>query len=254
MTDSQHEELVGRKRHWRRGEPAAGGRLAFRHRLSTRVWHWLNALAVFAMLMSGLMIFNAHPRLYWGEYGANHDAAVLEIGSAESWVSFALRACVSRPPACSVTGRMRMARYNAGFSRLGNHSFHLRPGHGRAAGISFLPGRCADPGIPICCGAAATGTSSSDLAPSREQLRPGHLWQDIDEHARLRFPTGDAALRYNITAKTRLSVPAVHPVAADCPDRPHDVPGHECRLAVAARCVRRPPVGARHAFYRGDLH
>ena len=26
------------------------------------------------MLMSGLMIFNAHPRLYWGEYGANPDA------------------------------------------------------------------------------------------------------------------------------------------------------------------------------------
>jgi len=34
-----------------------------RHRLSTRVWHWVNALCVIVMLMSGLMIFNAHPRL-----------------------------------------------------------------------------------------------------------------------------------------------------------------------------------------------
>ena len=33
------------------------------------------------MLMSGLMIFNAHPRLYWGHYGANYDYAWLEIGS-----------------------------------------------------------------------------------------------------------------------------------------------------------------------------
>ena len=33
------------------------------------------------MLMSGLMIFNAHPRLYWGQYGANADPAWLEIGS-----------------------------------------------------------------------------------------------------------------------------------------------------------------------------
>ena len=32
------------------------------------------------MLMSGLMIFNAHPRLYWGQYGANFDPAWLEIG------------------------------------------------------------------------------------------------------------------------------------------------------------------------------
>jgi len=52
-----------------------------RHRLSTRIWHWMNALTVFVMLMSGLMIFNAHPRLYWGQYGANHDYAWLEIGS-----------------------------------------------------------------------------------------------------------------------------------------------------------------------------
>src|SRR3954470_15946627 len=55
--------------------------LVRRHRLSTRIWHWINALAIFVMLMSGLMIFNAHPRLYWGQYGANFDRAWLEIGS-----------------------------------------------------------------------------------------------------------------------------------------------------------------------------
>src|SRR6185436_7714669 len=58
-----------------------GGDLVYRHRASTRIWHWLNALTVFVMLMSGLMIFNAHPRLYWGQYGANSDYAWLEIGS-----------------------------------------------------------------------------------------------------------------------------------------------------------------------------
>ena len=54
---------------------AADRPLVYRHRLPTRLWHWLNALTVFVMLMSGLMIFNAHPRLYWGEFGANPDAA-----------------------------------------------------------------------------------------------------------------------------------------------------------------------------------
>src|SRR3954467_1611836 len=57
--------------------------LVKRHRLSTRVWHWTNAITVFVMLMSGLMIFNAHPRLYWGQYGANLDHAWLEIGSTQ---------------------------------------------------------------------------------------------------------------------------------------------------------------------------
>ncbi len=44
-----------------------------------RLWHWINALSVFVMLMSGLMIFNAHPHLYWGAYGANHDHSWLDI-------------------------------------------------------------------------------------------------------------------------------------------------------------------------------
>src|SRR5436190_5832462 len=61
--------------------PAGDDGLVRRHRLPTRIWHWLNALTVFVMLMSGLMIFNAHPRLYWGQYGANFDHAWLEIGS-----------------------------------------------------------------------------------------------------------------------------------------------------------------------------
>src|SRR6476469_2794491 len=64
-------------------ETSGDSPLVARHRLSTRVWHWVNALAVFLMLMSGLMIFNAHPRLYWGQYGANFDRAWLEIGSTQ---------------------------------------------------------------------------------------------------------------------------------------------------------------------------
>jgi hypothetical protein len=37
--------------------------VVYRHKLSTRIWHWLNAVVILTMLMSGLMIFNAHPRL-----------------------------------------------------------------------------------------------------------------------------------------------------------------------------------------------
>src|SRR5688572_18562779 len=58
-----------------------GGDLVRRHRLSTRLWHWTNAVTLLVLLMSGLMIFNAHPRLYWGEYGANSDPAWLAIGA-----------------------------------------------------------------------------------------------------------------------------------------------------------------------------
>ena len=38
-----------------------------RHSVLVRVTHWINAIAVIVLLMSGLQIFNAHPALYWGE-------------------------------------------------------------------------------------------------------------------------------------------------------------------------------------------
>ena len=47
--------------------------VVIRHRISTRLWHWINVVTLVIMLMSGLMIFNAHPNLYWGQYGANFD-------------------------------------------------------------------------------------------------------------------------------------------------------------------------------------
>ena len=40
-----------------------------------------------------------------------------------------------------------------------------------------------------------------DLTISRAEIGPSHVWHDIKQHARLRFPTGAAALRYNILQK-----------------------------------------------------
>ena len=40
-----------------------------RHAPSTRIWHWINAVAFAVLFMSGLNISNAHRYLYWGDYG-----------------------------------------------------------------------------------------------------------------------------------------------------------------------------------------
>lgn len=50
------------------------------HAVATRMWHWINLVALITLFMSGLMIFNAHPRLYWGEYGNRDEPAWLAIG------------------------------------------------------------------------------------------------------------------------------------------------------------------------------
>src|SRR5262249_59564088 len=50
----------------------------YRHHATVRVTHWINALCVFILLMSGLNILQARPNLYWGS----------QSDFAHPWISF----------------------------------------------------------------------------------------------------------------------------------------------------------------------
>jgi Ni/Fe-hydrogenase b-type cytochrome subunit len=62
-------------------------RWIYRHKLATRIWHWINAATVIVMIGSGLMISNAHPHLYWGAFGANTDPAWLHLPRFPGWMT-----------------------------------------------------------------------------------------------------------------------------------------------------------------------
>jgi thiosulfate reductase cytochrome b subunit len=55
----------------------------YRHSLLIRLTHWLNAVAVVILIMSGLQIFNAHPALYWGDR-SDRDQPLLSIRAVRS--------------------------------------------------------------------------------------------------------------------------------------------------------------------------
>lgn len=143
------------------------GSLVKRHRASTRLWHWLNVAALYMLFTSGLGIFNAHPRLYWGEYGANFDAAWLELPRFPGWLTLP-------------------AHYSLAMSRHWHLSAALLLSFGLLAYMLW---------------SLVNGHFRRDLAIRPAELAPRHLWHDVVEHARLRFPTGAAALRYNILQK-----------------------------------------------------
>jgi Ni/Fe-hydrogenase b-type cytochrome subunit len=147
----------------------ASHQIAYRHRLPTRLWHWVNALTVFVMLMSGLMIFNAHPHLYWGQYGANFD---------HPWLSFHGRPIPGWATIPSTYNLAAARRWHLAFAWLLSIGLILFL-------VTSLINRHA----------------VRDLSPTPNEVRPSHIWHDIQEHARLRFPTGQAALRYNILQK-----------------------------------------------------
>lgn len=175
--------------------------LLFRHRLSTRVWHWLNAVTVVVMLMSGLMIFNAHPRLYWGHYGANADYAWAEIGATDT--QGLLRIGAVTIPTTGVLGRWTdrngvvqtrafpgWATIPTDYSLAAARRWHLA-----FAWVLVIAG------LGYWVWSLINRHIQRDLAPRRAELSPRHIWRDIKAHARLRFPTGEAATRYNILQK-----------------------------------------------------
>lgn len=62
-----------------------------RHALTTRIWHWLNALALVVLFMSGLNISNAHRYLYWGNYGFDPADAWLRVARFPAWATIPQR-------------------------------------------------------------------------------------------------------------------------------------------------------------------
>jgi len=56
--------------------------LVYRHNRVTRLTHWINAVALIVLFMSGLQIFNAFPRLHWGDK-TDPGEALVSIGTKD---------------------------------------------------------------------------------------------------------------------------------------------------------------------------
>ena len=181
--------------------PADANAVVYRHRWPTRLWHWTNALTVFVMLMSGLMIFNAHPRLYWGKYGANADYAWLEIGGQGDRGT--LRLINLTIPTTGVLGRWTNSEGQPQARAF--PSWATIPGHYDLAGARswhfLFAWLLVVPGLLFWMVSFLNRHVQRDLAPKSGELRPSHIWDDIKDHARLRFPTGQKAREDNILQK-----------------------------------------------------
>jgi thiosulfate reductase cytochrome b subunit len=140
-----------------------------RHSLATRCLHWINALCVFLVLMSGLQIFNADPHLYWGQFGASPDSALLTIGAHgfPHWATL---------PAWQDLATGRRWHFFFAWLLVLNSALYLL--------ISSISGHLR-----------------RDLLPKRAEVAPAHIAHDIWNHLRLRFPKGAAAKHYSVLQK-----------------------------------------------------
>ncbi len=180
--------------------PKAGD-VVKRHRLSTRVWHWVNAITILTLLMSGLMIFNAHSRLYWGQYGANNDAAWLriynendrgyvQIGNTRVDTTGVLGVFTNAKGETKTKAFPYWATIPSDYSLAIARRWHFAFAWVLSLALTFYMIR-----------SLINGHVRRDLHIRRAEWSPRHIWQDIKDHARLRFPTGAEALNYNILQK-----------------------------------------------------
>ncbi|MGH6834490.1 MAG: cytochrome b/b6 domain-containing protein [Methylocella sp.] len=177
-------------------------RLIYRHALVTRLTHWINLLCLTVLLMSGLQIFMAHPALYWGQSGADADRPAFEIGADDSRdgppVGFA-RIGSSKFETAGILGASRNASgevVRRAFPRWVTLPSWRDLALGRRWHFFFAWAFVANLLVYFAAG-LVNGHLRRDLLPSRQQLRPRSLLQDIGNHLRLKFPRGEAARQYN---------------------------------------------------------
>lgn len=180
------------------------GYLYLRHRWPVRLTHWLNALALAVLFMSGLMIFNAHPSLDWGK-----------------------SSYTGRPSFFEITSRTTADGRTIGITRLFGHEFETTGMLGASTGadgeiaeVAFpswitVPSRysLADGrqwhfffawllvinGLVYVLYALISGHLRRDLAPTGRDWRG--IGQSVLDHLRFRHPHGEDARRYNILQK-----------------------------------------------------
>lgn len=180
--------------------PQAGD-MVKRHRLSTRLWHWTNALCLLMLFMTGLMIFNAYPRLHWGQFGSSLDPAWLEIGgdATRGWLKIG-------GTEIDTTGFLGHWQNAEGELKTRAFPYWITLPSGYSLSVArnwhFLFAWILSIALTLYMLVALfNGHVRKDLHIKRAEWSPKHIWDDIKDHARLRFPTGAAALNYNILQK-----------------------------------------------------
>jgi Ni/Fe-hydrogenase b-type cytochrome subunit len=124
-----------------------------RHRFSTRLWHWVNAISLIVLFMSGLNISNAHPRLYWGEWGFAPEQAWLHVARFPGWAT--------------------IPNY---YSLAAARDWHVLFAWVFSVGL-----------LLFMIAALVNGHFRRDIATRRAEWRPASVWADLRAHLRLDF-------------------------------------------------------------------
>ncbi len=175
-----------------------------RHALAVRIMHWVNVVALTILLMSGLQIFNSHPRLYWGKSSYTGRPPILEMVPKQVAANQVIGVTRIFGHELDTTGVFGVSKNSNGeMAARGFPSWLTIPDDqwlsmARAWHIFFA-------WVLVINGLAYIGYSiasrhlANDLAPTGEDWRS--IGREFLDHLRFRHAKGEAAKRYNVLQK-----------------------------------------------------
>ena len=178
--------------------------LYYRHRLAVRVMHWINVIAFFVLLMSGLQIFNAHPALYWGKSSYTGRPPLLELIGAQApdgKVFGVTRVFGHEFLTTGVLGASKSA--DGEMVERGFPEWATVPGSrwlamGRRWHL-FFAWLLVINGVSYVLYSIVSRHLARDLAPTKTDWRS--IGRSIVDHLLFRHPKGEAEKRYNVLQK-----------------------------------------------------
>ncbi len=155
---------------WSLVDAAPAATVAPRHSALVRITHWITALCLLALLLSGIEIVISHPRFYWGETGNPMTPSLfdLPIPASRPWVN---------------TGYAFVLPDQNGWSR----NLHFEA----AWAVIFT-------GLAYVISGLFGGHLRKNLVPAGAGLTRRALSKDIANHLRFRRPDAAEAWSYNV--------------------------------------------------------
>jgi thiosulfate reductase cytochrome b subunit len=178
--------------------------LYLRHTWPVRVMHWVNVVALLALLMSGLQIFNAYPALNWGKSSYTGAPPVLQMGAESDRNGADVGVTRVFGHTLRTTGVLGLSKDPDGtLTDRGFPSWITLPGPqwlamGRRWHF-FFAWLFVVNGVMYVAYSIWSRHLSRDLAPTRGDWRS--IGRSVLDHLRFRHPRGDAAKHYNVLQK-----------------------------------------------------
>ena len=164
------------------------------HARWVRATHWIGAVSVLVLAVTGFVILMAHPRLYWGHVGNDLTPALIELPISRNY-----RHGGWTTPTPIADG--------AGAPVSANRTFDIFNKNGWGRSLHFLAAwGMVLTGAVYLLGGVASGHFRRHLIPRRGELTGGHVARELADHARLRIRRATGGPQYGLLQKCAYAV------------------------------------------------